>query len=104
MVREDLALENISFLKTLKDDIDTWDPRLGLDNESLMPTEGYFPHQVTKIDTSIFEEEECVLVDLLIRNINLFSRDPSGMLGIDTRVVFHHLSINPPVKPVSQRK
>lgn len=104
MAREELALENISFLETPKDDTDTWDPRLGMDNESLTPTEGHFPHQVTKIGTSIFEDGECVLVDLIIRNIDLFSWDPSDMLGIDTRVVFHHISINPSFKPVSQRK
>lgn len=37
---------------------------------------GPLAHHVTKIGTSLTEEEKCKLVDQLIKNVYLFSWDP----------------------------
>lgn len=44
------------------------------------------------------------MVSLLRRNINSFSWEPFDILGKDTRVVCHRLTIDPTVKLVSQKK
>lgn len=53
--------------------------------------------------TSLSRSKEEELVALLRRNVNLFSRAPSDMPDIDTRVVCHRLAIDPIVKLISQR-
>lgn len=65
---------------------------------------GHPTHQLTKIDTSLYEEEEGKLVDQIMINFILFVWAPSNMPGIDTRVDCHHPVVNPSVRPVSQRK
>lgn len=46
-----------------------------------------FDHQVTKIDTFLYDSEEEELVTLIKRNIDLFAYAPYDMIGRDTRVV-----------------
>lgn len=65
---------------------------------------GPHAHQVTKISTSLFVEEEQELVDRLRINVNMFAWPPSDMLGIYTKVVSHRLTIHPSTKLVEQRK
>lgn len=91
--------------------INHWYPRLGIDNERLTSIEGLkkvriksSTHKVIKIGIPITEEEEHKLVNQLIRNVNLFTWDPSDMLRIDTNVVSQCIFINPSAKPVAQRK
>lgn len=109
--REEPALVGVPLPEDLDANINFWDPRLGANNKRLTPMEDLeevkicpSTHQVTKIGTSFSEEEEHKLVDQLIRNINLFAWDPSDMPKIDTRVICHHLNIDPSTKPVAQRK
>lgn len=111
MWKEELVLIGVLLPKALETETDSRDPRLGRDNERVMPTEylkevriGPSAYQVTKIGTSLTEEEEHDLVNQLIRNIDLLAWAPSDMLRINIRVVCYHLSINPPAKPVEQRK
>lgn len=61
-------------------------------------------HQVTKLDTSLYEFKEEELVALLRRNIDLFIWVPSDMQRKDTKVVCHLLTNNPPMKIISYRK
>lgn len=88
MEREKLTLYAIPLPKALDVDTDSWDPRLGVDNERLTPIEDlkevriyHSDHQVMKIGTSLSIEEERDLFDQLIRNTNLFSWAPPDMIG-----------------------
>lgn len=65
---------------------------------------GYHAHKVTKIGASSSVVEERELVDQLIKNVYLFTWAPSIMLGIDSKMVRHHLAIHTSPKPVAQRK
>jgi len=65
---------------------------------------GSQPHQSTKIGTSLAPSEEKDLIMLLKRNLDLFAWAPSDMSGIYPNVAYHHLDVNPTVKPVVQRK
>lgn len=56
------------------------------------------------MDTTLSESEEEELVAMLKRNIYLFIWASSDMLGINTRVGFHHLVIDPNLKLVNLRK
>lgn len=58
---------------------------------------------MTKISTLLYEEEYQELVDQFIRNIDLFAWALFDMPSIDTKVMCHFLSVNPSVRPVSQR-
>lgn len=76
--REELALVDALFPEALDECIDWWDPKLGVDNEKLMPTKNLnevstspSAHQV--ICTSLTGEEEHELVNQLIKNVNLFA-------------------------------
>lgn len=62
---------------------------------------GPLEHQVTKLYTSLYECEEDELVNMLRRNIDLFTLGPSNMPCINTRVVSHPLTIDPIIKSVS---
>jgi len=79
--------------------------------ERLEPTQalkevmiGPHPHQSTKIGTSLAPSEEENLIQLLQKNLDLFAWAPSNMPGIDPSIAYHHLDVNPTVKPVVQRK
>lgn len=86
-------------------DLTSWDLRLGSKNERLTPNLrierdidwplGPPSHQVGHLPA---------LVALLKRNIDVFAWAPSDMSCINTRVMYHRLSIDPTVKPISQRK
>lgn len=91
--------------------IDCWDPKLGAENERIMPTEdlmevriGPSTHQVIKVCISLIKEEKHNLVGQFIKTVKLFSRTPYDMSGIDTRVVYHLLVVNCFSKSVAQTK
>lgn len=46
-------------------------------------------------------EEEWELVNQFIKNVDMIFWPPSDMLGIDTKVVSHHLAIHPSIKPAT---
>lgn len=80
MRKEELTLVGDPLPKALDIDTNSWDPRLGRENERLVPTEDLkevwispSAHRVTKIGTSIAKEEECEIVDQLTRNVYLFA-------------------------------
>lgn len=80
MGNEEFYLGDIPLPEKLDADIDSWDPRLSMENERLTPLENLkevrinlSAHQVTKIDISLTKEEEHELVDQLIRNVDLFA-------------------------------
>lgn len=77
---EEFTSVGAPFSKVPNTDLNCWDPRLGTDVERLTPIEdlkevliGPLPHQVTKIGTSLTEEEKHELIDQLIKNVNLFA-------------------------------
>lgn len=63
-----------------------------------------FCDQFTKISMPLSKEEKQELLDKLIKNFDLFAWATSDMLGIDTKVVIHHLVIHPSSIPVARRK
>lgn len=70
MEREELALGGAPLSEALDANIDCWGSKLGVNKERLAPTEdlkevrkGPLAHQVTKIGTSLTEEEEHELVN-----------------------------------------
>lgn len=80
MGNEEFYLGDIPLQEKLDVDIDSWDPRLSVENERLTPLENLkevrinlSAHHVTKINTSLTKEEERELVDQLIRNVDLFA-------------------------------
>lgn len=91
--------------------LDGWDPRLGTDVESLALTEDLkeprielLAYQLKKIGTSLTEEEDCEIINRLIKNVNLFSWAPSDMPRINTKVMSHRLTIHPSTKLVAHRR
>lgn len=91
MRNEKFGLEVVPFPIAQDTDTTGWDPRLGVENERLTPTKdlkdvqiGPLAHHVTKIGTSLFEEEGRKLDDQLIRNVDLLIRTLSDMSGINT--------------------
>lgn len=108
--REDLSLVDAPLSEASNIDLKCWDSRLSVEAERLTPIEdlkevhiGPFGHQLTNISTSLFQEEEHELVDLLIKNIKFFAWAPSDMPRIDTKVVSHRLTIYLFAKPVVKR-
>lgn len=80
-------------------------PRLEEEYERLTAIEdlkkvliGPFDFQVIKLGTFLSKAKEENLVAMLSRSINLFSWALAGMLGIDTRMVFHHLAMDSTIK------
>lgn len=76
MAREELALVDAPPYEVPNTYHECWDPRLDPEVEVLTSIEdlkevhiGPHAHQVTKIGTSLFEEEERELVDRLIKNV-----------------------------------
>lgn len=109
--RKELALDVFHFPEAR--DIWTigWDPRLGVENERLMPTEdmkevqiSHSAYRVTKIGILLSKEYESKLFYQLIRNFDFLTWAPSDMPSIDTKMVCHRITINPAAKPTSQRK
>jgi hypothetical protein len=87
------------------------DPMEDFQSEHIEPTEdlkeisiGPEAHKTTKIGTTLDPQEEAAIIALLKRNVDLFAWQPSDMPRIDLSIVCHHLSVNPNVKPVVQRK
>lgn len=78
------------------------------ENERLTPINvlkevriGPLEFQVTKLGISLFKVEKDKLVALLRTNVDLFAWEPFNMPWIDTREVYHCLSIKSLVKSMS---
>lgn len=86
-------------------------PREDLVEDSLTPIEdvktlqiGAQSLQTTQIDSNLSVEEEDQITRFLRQNMDLFAWKSLDMPEIDPSVVCHHLSLDPAIKPIAQRK
>ncbi|GAU32151.1 hypothetical protein TSUD_68220 [Trifolium subterraneum] len=87
------------------------DPREEFQDRRVSPIEdlepiqiGEAPHELTNLGTHLDEGEKEKIIEILRKNVDLFTWKPSDMPGIDETIVTHKLAIAPNSKPVSQRK
>lgn len=96
----DIYIYNLSIISISKLEVERLTPTEDLKEVQIGPSD----HQVTKIGTPLIEDEKQELVNRYIKNVDLFTLAPSNIHGIDTKVVSHHLAIDPSSKPVAHRK
>ncbi|KAK8924215.1 hypothetical protein KSP39_PZI019127 [Platanthera zijinensis] len=56
------------------------------------------------INSELPEDQKAELISCLLKNLDVFAWSAKDMPGVDPDVAYHHLNIDPTVKPVQQKK
>ncbi|KAL0324650.1 UNVERIFIED_CONTAM: hypothetical protein Scaly_2432100 [Sesamum calycinum] len=62
------------------------------------------PAKVLKIGSLLGPQFECILIDFLQNQSNVFTWKSSDMQKISPEVMVHQLNVNPEAKPIKQKK
>ncbi|KAD7477370.1 hypothetical protein E3N88_00506 [Mikania micrantha] len=74
------------------------------DNDSKISLDAQYPAQLINIGPTLSREGTRSLIQLLLRNRNVFAWTPSNMTGVPRKVAEHQLQVRENYRPVAQKK